>query len=367
MKDVISLSREQVFNFSAGPSVLPESALESARADLMDYKGCGISVMEMSHRSSMFQEIFDSTKAKLKAALSVPDTHEILFLQGGATLQFAAIPMNLMEGGTADYAVTGNFAGKAAKEAEKYGTVHIAASSAATGHDRIPTQKELSLTEGAKYFYYCANNTVFGTEWQYVPETAAPLVCDMSSDILSKPVDVSRFGLIYAGAQKNMSPAGLTVVIVDKSLAGRELPYTPQVMSYQTMISNDSMLNTPPCWCIYMLGLVLDWLEAQGGVAGMEQIKRERAALVYDYLDNSRLFVPHAQPGSRSDMNVTFRTGDKDLDAEFVKGAAARGLMNLKGHKVAGGMRASLYNAMPIEGVKALLDYMKEFEGTHHV
>ncbi|MBR1457729.1 MAG: 3-phosphoserine/phosphohydroxythreonine transaminase [Oscillospiraceae bacterium] len=361
------MSRQQVYNFSAGPSVMPESALESARRDLLDYRGGGISVMEMSHRSPAFQEIFDSTKAKLKAALQVPDSHEILFLQGGATLQFAAIPMNLMEGGTADYAVTGHFSNRAAGEAEKYGTVHIAASSAGTGYDRIPAQEELSLTEGAKYFYYCANNTIYGTEWQYVPETAAPLVCDMSSDILSRPVDVSRFGLIYAGAQKNMAPAGLTVLIVDRALAGRELPYTPQVMSYRTMIEADSMLNTPPCWCIYMLGLVLDWLETQGGVAGMEQLKRERARRVYEVLDNSRLYIPHAQPGSRSDMNVTFRTGDAELDAAFVKGAAARGLLNLKGHKVAGGMRASLYNAMPMEGVDALVEYMKEFEARHHV
>lgn len=361
------MAREQVFNFSAGPSVLPIAALERAKADLLDYKGCGMSVMEMSHRSPMFQEIFDSTKAKLKAALSVPDSHEILFLQGGATLQFASIPMNLLEGGTADYAVTGNFSGKAAKEAQKYGTVHIAADTSETGHDRIPAQAELQLSGDAKYFYYCANNTIYGTEWQYVPETKAPLVCDMSSDILSKPVDVSRFGLIYAGAQKNMSPAGLTVVILDKALCGRELPYTPEIMSYETLVKHDSMLNTPPCWCIYMLGLVLDWLEEQGGVIGMEQIKKARAAKLYDYLDNSGLFAAHALPGSRSDMNVTFRTGSKELDAEFVKGAAARGLVNVKGHRIAGGMRASLYNAMPMEGVDALIAYMKDYEVEHHV
>ena len=361
------MSRDKIYNFSAGPSVLPESALESARRDLLDYQGCGISVMEMSHRSPMFQEIFDTTKARLKNVLRVPDSHEILLLQGGATLQFAAIPMNLMEGTTADYAVTGHFSNRAAKEAEKYGDVHIACSSADSGFDRIPTQEQLQLSPDAKYFYYCANTTIYGTEWQYVPETASPLVCDMSSDILSKPVDVSRFGLIYAGAQKNMAPAGLTVVIVDKALAGKELPYTPQIMSYQTLIESDSMLNTPPCWCIYMLGLVLEWLEGQGGVEGMEQIKRERARRVYEVLDNSRLYIPHAKPDSRSDMNITFRTGDKELDAEFVKGAAARGLLNLKGHKVAGGMRASLYNAMPMEGVDALIDYMKEFEAKHHV
>ncbi len=272
------MAREQVFNFSAGPSVLPLPALERAKAELLDYRGCGMSVMEMSHRSPVFQEIFDETKAKLKAALSVPDTHEILFLQGGATLQFAAIPMNLLEGGAADYAVTGNFSGKAAAEARKYGTVRLAADTGASGHDRIPAQSELVLSEDARYFYYCANNTIYGTEWQYVPETASPLVCDMSSDILSRPVDVSRYGLIFAGAQKNMAPAGLTVVILDKSLVGREMPLTPEIMSYRTLVKTDSMLNTPPCWCIYMLGLVLDWVAEQGGVAGMEQRKRDRAA-----------------------------------------------------------------------------------------
>lgn len=361
------MSRENVFNFSAGPSVMPESVLERAQRELMDYGSFGVSVMEMSHRSPMFQEIFSSTKEKLRKALSVPESHEILFLQGGATLQFAAIPMNLMDGGGADYAVTGNFSGKAAEEARKYGPVHIACDSAAAGHSRIPAQDELRLSAGARYFYYCSNNTVYGTEWQYVPETSAPLVCDMSSDILSRPVAVSKYGLIYAGAQKNMAPAGLTVVILEKSLAGRELPYTPQVMSYKNLIKADSMLNTPPCWCIYMLGLILDWLESQGGVSGMEQIKRERAARLYELLDNSRLYKPHAQPGSRSDMNITFRTGDAALDAEFISGAAARGLLNLKGHKVAGGMRASLYNAMPMEGVTALIDYMKEFEVRQHV
>ncbi len=344
---------------------MPEPVLQRARTELMNYRGSGMSVMEMSHRSPVFTEIFTETKEKFREMLRVPESHEILFLQGGATLQFAAIPMNLMEGGTADYAVTGNFSNKAAKEAEKYGTVHLACSTADSGHNRIPGQEELSLTPGAKYFYYCANNTIYGTEWQYVPETAAPLVCDMSSDILSRPVDVSRYGLIYAGAQKNMAPAGLTVVIVDKALAGRELPYTPQIMSYAMMIKHDSLLNTPPCWCIYMLSLVLDWLKEQGGVEGMEQWKKQRAKLLYDCLDESRLFHPHALPGSRSDMNVTFRTDSAELDAEFIRFAAERGLVNLKGHKVAGGMRASIYNAMPMEGVKLLADTIKEFERNH--
>ena len=359
------MARENVYNFAAGPSVMPLPALEQARAELLDYAGSGMSVMEMSHRSKLFQEIFDSTKQKLKALMQVPDSHEILFLQGGATLQFAAIPMNLLEGGSADYAVTGNFSGKAAREASKYGSVHIACDTSATGHDRIPAQEELSLSADAKYFYYCANNTIYGTEWQYVPQAAAPLVCDMSSDILSRPVDVSRYGLIYAGAQKNMAPAGLTVVIVDKALLGRELPITPEVMSYRVLSKHDSMLNTPPCWCIYMLGLTLDWTQSQGGVPAMEQRRLQRAGALYDFLDNSRLFRPHALPGSRSFMNVTFSTGNEALDGEFVQGAAARGLLNLKGHRITGGMRASIYNAMPKEGVLALLDYMKEFEKDH--
>jgi len=359
------MEREQVFNFAPGPSTMPESALKTAAAEMLNFRGSGMSVMEISHRSALFQELFDSACGKLRRLMKIPDNYEILLLQGGATTQFAAIPMNLLEGGTADYAVTGNFSGKAAEEAKKYGTVHLAADTKPFGHDRIPTQGELSLSGDAKYFYYCANNTIYGTEWQYVPETGSTLVCDMSSDILSREVDVSRYGLIYAGAQKNMAPAGLTVVIVDKALAGRELPITPKILSYKTMIETGSMLNTPPCWCIYMLDLTLGWVEAQGGVAAMDARKRERAGMIYDFLDGSRVFKPHAKPGSRSFMNVTFRTGSDALDAEFISGAAARGLLNLKGHKIAGGMRASLYNAMPVEGARALLDYMKEFERTH--
>ncbi len=357
---------ERVYNFSAGPSIMPESVLKRAGDEIMNYGMSGMSVMEMSHRSAVFQEIFDKTKAALKAALNVPDTHEILFLQGGATLQFAAIPMNLMCARSADYAVTGNFSGKAAKEAEKYGTVNIAADTTPTGHDRIPQQAELKLSADAEYFYYCDNNTIYGTQWHYVPKTDAPLVCDMSSDILSQRVEVEKFGLIYAGAQKNMAPAGLTVVIIDKRLAGRELAFTPEIMSYRTLIEKDSMLNTPPCWCIYMLSLMLDWVQQQGGVIAMEQLKRERAGLIYDVLDNSRLYIAHARPDSRSDMNVTFRTPSAELDAQFIKGAAERGLVNVKGHKLSGGMRASLYNAMPLEGAQKLAEYMKYFE-VHNV
>lgn len=358
------MTENRIYNFSAGPSVLPEEALKTAQSEMLNYRQSGMSVMEMSHRSAVFAEIFNDTKSKLKAALKVPDTHEILFLQGGATMQFAAVPMNLMgENGSADYAVTGNFSSVAAKEASKYGKVHIACSSLTTGHDRIPDKDSIVLSDGASYFYYCANNTIYGTEWQFVPDTkGVPKVCDMSSNILSKPVNVADYGLIFAGAQKNMAPAGLTVVIIDKSLSGRELAFCPQIMSYDTLIKKDSMLNTPPCFCIYMLGLTLDWLSSLGGVSEMEKLKKERAKLLYDHIDNSALFKAHALEGSRSDMNVTFSTGSEELDARFVKEAAAKGLVNLKGHRITGGLRASLYNAMPIEGVKALTEFMKQFE-----
>ena len=346
---------------------MAESVLRRAQEELLNYHGSGMSVMEMSHRSAQYAAIFQETKEKLIRALEIPDTHAVLFLQGGASTQFSMVPLNLLpETGCADYAVTGHFSGNAAKEAAKYGTIHLAADTSEVRHTRIPKQSELQLSADAAYFHYCANNTIYGTEWQYVPQTTVPLVCDMSSDILSRPIRVSDYGLIYAGAQKNMAPAGLTVVIIDKRLAGRERASAPLMLSYQRMIDKDSMFNTPPCWCIYMLGLVLDWLEEQGGVRGMEQIKSARAKKLYEYLDNSKLFRANAERGSRSDMNVTFRTGDEALDAEFVKGAAEHGLLNVRGHRVTGGMRASIYNAMPMEGVDALLDYMKRFEVEHH-
>ena len=361
------MTENRVYNFAPGPSIIAEDVLMRARDEMMNYHSSGMSVMEMSHRSKMFADIFSSTKENFKKIFGVPDTHEVLFLQGGATTQFAAIPMNLLCGGTADYAVTGNFSGKAAKEAKKYGTVNIACDTGSTGHDRIPTQSELSFTPDAKYFYYCANNTIYGSEWQYVPQTDSVLVCDMSSDIMSRKVDVSKFGLIYAGAQKNMAPAGLTVVIIDRSLAGNAMAITPEIMDYSIMIKHDSMLNTPPCWCIYMLGLTLEWLEKQGGVEGMEQLKHARAEKIYSVLDESSFYTPHVLPGSRSDMNITFKTPSEELDALFVKEAAEKGLANLKGHRITGGLRASLYNAMPMEGADALAEFMKEFEVKHNV
>lgn len=357
----------KIYNFAAGPAQLPAPVLKKAQAELMNWHSSGMSVMEMSHRGSLFQEIHAGAKEKLRSLLSVPSSHDILFMQGGATGQFSAVPLNLMGEGPAVYAVTGNFSGIAAREAAKYGKVLRAFDGGAESYRRIPRQSELKLERGAAYFHYCANNTIYGTAWDYVPEAGVPLVCDMSSEILSHPVEVGRYRLIYAGAQKNMAPAGLTVVIIDRSLAGHERAITPLMMSYQRMIDKDSMYNTPPCYNIYMLGLVLDWLEKQGGVAGMEKRKSAKAKLLYDYLDESALFHGCAERASRSDMNVTFRTGDAGTDAEFVKFSLERGLRNLKGHRVAGGMRASLYNAMPEEGVLRLVETMKEFEAKHHV
>lgn len=357
------MSDQRVFNFSAGPSMLPVSALERAGSEITNYHGSGMSVMEMSHRSKVFMQIFEETQQKLRRLMNVPDSHKILFLQTGATGQFAMVPMNLMGAtGKADYAVTGNFSNLAAKEAVKYGTVNIAASSEDKDHSYIPAQSELKLSDDASYFYYCANNTIYGTEWSYVPETNAPLVCDMSSDILSTPVDVSKYGIIFAGAQKNMAPAGLTVAIVREDLVGHELPCTPTIMNYKTMIDKDSMYNTPPCWCIYMLGLNLDWVAENGGVEGMQKLRELRSGMLYDVLDSSKLFHCHAQPGSRSGMNVTFRTGNEELDAKFIQEATEAGFVNLKGHRKTGGMRASIYNAMPVEGVERLCDFIRTFD-----
>jgi phosphoserine aminotransferase len=355
---------ERIYNFSAGPSMLPLPVLEQAAAEMTNYRGSGMSVMEMSHRSKIYISIFEETKADLKRLLKVPDTHEIFFMQGGATLQFSAIPMNLISAtGKADYAVTGNFASLAMKEAKKYGEIHIAASSEDRNHTYIPAQSDLRLSKDASYFYYCANNTIYGTEWKYIPETnGIPVVCDMSSNIMSKPVDVSKFGLIYAGVQKNMAPAGMAVVIMDKKLAGKELPFTPKLMSYQLMIESDSMHNTPPSYTIYILGLVLKWLDTVGGVEGMEKLKAGKAKLLYDYLDDSALFKGCAEKEARSDMNVTFRSKSVELDEKFAKEAAKAGFENLKGHRNVGGMRASIYNAMPVEGVQKLVEFMKDFE-----
>ena len=358
------MSDQRVYNYSAGPSMLPLSALERAGSEITNYRGSGMSVMEMSHRSKVFLQIFEETQEKLRRLMNVPQGYKILFLQTGASGQFSMIPLNLIgKTGRADYAVTGNFSALAYKEAQKYGQISLAASSEDQNHSYIPAQDQLKLSPDASYFYYCANNTIYGTEWGYVPDTGdVPLVCDMSSDILSMPVDVSKYGIIYAGAQKNMAPAGLTVVIIREDLAGHELPYTPLIMNYQTMIDKDSMYNTPPCWCIYMLGLTLDWVAEQGGLEGMERLKKQRSGMLYDVLDGSKLFRCHAEKGSRSGMNVTFRTGSEELDAKFVREATDAGFVNLKGHRKTGGMRASIYNAMPVEGVEKLCDFIRAFE-----
>ena len=358
------MSDQRVYNFSAGPSMLPLSALERAGSEITNYGGSGMSVMEMSHRSKVFIRIFEETQDKLRRLLNVPDGYKILFLQTGASGQFSMIPLNLIgKTGKADYAVTGNFSELAYKEAKKYGQISVAASSADRNHTYIPTQDQLVLDKDASYFYYCANNTIFGTEWNYVPETGdVPLVCDMSSNILSCPVDVSKYGILYAGAQKNMAPAGLTVVIIKEELAGHELPYTPLMMNYKTMIDKDSMYNTPPCWCIYMLGLTLDWVVENGGLEGMEKRKNLRSGMLYDTLDNSKLFTCPALPGSRSGMNVAFRSVSEELDAKFIQEATAAGFVNLKGHRKTGGMRASIYNAMPVEGVEKLCDFIRAFD-----
>lgn len=358
------MTQKRSFNFSAGPAMLPLEVLERAGIESINYRGCGMSVMEMSHRSRVFGQIFDETKEKFKKLLSVPEDYEVLFLQGGASMQFSAVPLNLMgRTGKADYALTGNFSTLAWEEAKKYGDAAVACSSEDANHTYIPTQAELVVRPDASYVHYCANNTIYGTEWPYIPETGdVPLVCDMSSNIGSRPVDVSRYGVIYAGAQKNLAPAGLTVVIVKKTLAGHALPQTPRMLDWQTEIQQDSMYNTPPCWCIYMLGLMCDWLDAQGGVAEMERRNRAKARMLYETIDGSRHFQCAAKPGSRSNMNVTFRTQSPELDAQFVADCAQQGLVNLKGHRKVGGMRASIYNAMPVEGVERLCEAIGRFD-----
>ena len=358
------MSSNRLFNFSAGPSMLPLPVLEQAAAEMVNYRETGMSVMEMSHRGKAYVAIFDETKADLKRIMNIPDTHEILFMQGGATLQFSAVPMNLIgKTGKADYAVTGNFSNLAMKEAKKYGEISIACTSEDKNHTYIPEQKDIKVSGDASYFHYCSNNTIYGTEWKYIPETGnVPLVCDMSSNILSGPLDVSKYGLIYAGVQKNMAPAGAAVVIINKELAGSEHALTPKIMSYKAMIDSDSMQNTPPCYTIYILGLVLKWVEKQGGLEAMAKLKAERSKYLYDVLDDSKMFIGCAEKDSRSDMNVTFRTASEELDAKFIKEAKAAGFDTLKGHRNVGGMRASIYNAMPIEGTQKLAAFMRDFE-----
>jgi len=351
---------ERVFNFAPGPSMLATEVLEKAQKELLCYGSTGMSVMEMSHRSKMYLDIFNKTVADLKDVMNVPDGYKIMFVQGGATQMFASVAMNLMDGGKADYIDSGNFAHNALVEAKKYGEVVVAGSSRDDNYTYIP---DYTLSPDAKYVHITTNNTIYGTRYDHVPETGnVPLVADMSSNILSEVYDVSKFGVIYAGAQKNVAPAGVVILIVREDLMGHELPITPKVMSFKKMADADSMLNTPNCFGIYMAGLTFEWIKKQGGVAAIEKVNIEKAKMLYDFLDESKLFKGTAKEPYRSRMNVTFVTGDADMDAAFVKEAAAKGLVNLKGHRIVGGMRASIYNAMPVEGVRALVDFMKEFE-----
>lgn len=347
---------------------MPEWVLKKAAEEMLDYNGSGQSVMEMSHRSPVYDEIIRETEALFRKVLSVPDNYKVLFLQGGATAQFSAIPLNFMnKNNKADYIVSGQFSKKAADEAKKYGDVKVIASSADKTFSYIPKITREDIREDADYVYVCFNNTIFGTKFPYIPDTGdIPLIADMSSCILSEPVDISKFGVVYGGAQKNMGPAGLTVVIVREDLLGNAREDTPVMMDYKVQADNDSMYNTPPTYAIYIHKLILEWVDKEiGGIENMKKVNLEKAAILYDYLDSSSLFKATAEKEDRSMMNVCFVTGDKDLDALFCKEAAAQGFVNIKGHRSVGGMRASIYNAMPTEGVKKLVEFMKEFEAKH--
>ena len=355
----------RVYNFSAGPSVLPEPVLRTAADEMLDYHGSGQSVMEMSHRSKTYQAIIDEAEALLREIMEIPDNYKVLFLQGGASSQFAMVPLNLMnKSGKADFVLTGQWATKAYKEAARYGEANVVASSKDKTFSYIPKLDPATFTKDADYFHICMNNTIYGTKYHELPETGdVPLVADVSSCILSEPIDVKRFGVLYAGAQKNMAPAGLTVVIIREDLIGNAQEITPTMFNYQTHAENGSMFNTPPCYTIYIMKLVLEWLKNEiGGLEKMKEINEKKAKLLYDFLDKSKLFHGTVVKEDRSLMNIPFVTGNEELDAKFVKEAAAAGFVNLKGHRTVGGMRASIYNAMPVEGVEKLVAFMKAFE-----
>jgi len=358
------MSVHRIYNFSAGPAVLPVEVLEEAQRDLVALPGVGMSVMEISHRSKPFDEIIQGAEADLRTLGGIPDNYKVLFLQGGASLQFSAVPMNLLGAGqTADYIITGDWAKKAQKEAKKVGATSVAASTEAGGFKRVPRQSELVLTAGASYVHMTSNNTIFGTEFNYVPDSgAAPLVCDASSDIFSRPIDVSKFGLIYAGAQKNLGPSGVTLVIVREDLLERSADSLPSMLNYKTMAANGSLYNTPPVFGIYILRLVLKWLVKHGGLDAIGVVNDRKAKTLYDELDRTEYWRPHADADSRSAMNVTFRLPSEDLEKKFVKEATAAGFDGLKGHRSVGGLRASIYNAFPEAGVNALVHFMQEFE-----
>ncbi|MEZ3486332.1 MAG: 3-phosphoserine/phosphohydroxythreonine transaminase [Lachnospiraceae bacterium] len=354
----------RVYNFSAGPAVLPEEVLREAAEEMLDYRGTGMSVMEMSHRSKAFQEIIDTAEMDLRGLMGIPEDYEVLFLQGGASQQFAMIPMNLMKNRVADYIVTGQWAKKASEEAKKYGKVNILASSADKTFSYIPDCRDLPVSEDADYVYICENNTIYGTKYKKLPDTKGKLlVADVSSCFLSEPVDVTKYGVIYGGVQKNIGPAGVVIIIIRKDLITDDvLPGTPTMLKYKTHADAGSLYNTPPAYGIYICGKVFKWLKKQGGLEAMKEHNEKKAKILYDFLDQSRMFKGTVAHEDRSLMNVPFVTGDDNLDAKFVKDAKAAGFENLKGHRSVGGMRASIYNAMPIEGVGALTAFMKKFE-----
>lgn len=355
----------RVYNFSAGPAVLPEEVLKEAQEEMLDYRGCGMSVMEMSHRSKVFQNIIDEAEADLRDLMGIPSNYKVLFLQGGASLQFSMIPMNLMKNGVADYIVTGQWAKKAYAEAQKYGKANKIASSEDKTFSYIPDCSDLPISPDADYVYICENNTIYGTKYKKLPNTKGKtLVADVSSCFLSEPVNVSDYGIIYGGVQKNIGPAGMVISIIrDDLITDDVLPGTPTMMKFKTHADAGSLYNTPNCYCIYMCGKVFKWLKKMGGLEVMKQRNEEKAKLLYDFLDQSKLFKGTVVPEDRSLMNVPFITGNADLDAKFIKESKEAGLENLKGHRTVGGMRASIYNAMPKEGVEALVAFMKKFEG----
>jgi phosphoserine aminotransferase len=355
---------KRVFNFSAGPAVLPLEVLQQAAAEMCDWRGTGMSVMEMSHRGKEFISIHAQAEADLRELMAIPANYKVLFMQGGAIGENAIIPMNLLRGKTsADYINTGEWSKKSIKEAKKYCTVNVAATSEANNFTSVPKQNTWKLDPNAAYVHICSNETIGGVEYHFTPDTGSvPLVADMSSNILSRPMDVSKYGLIYGGAQKNIGPAGLTIVIVRDDLIGNALPITPSAFDYKQQADNDSMYNTPPTYSVYIAGLVFQWLKKQGGLTAIAEYNRKKAALIYDYLDNSSFYISPVAREDRSLMNVPFKTSSEALDEAFLKGAQAQGMLQLKGHRSVGGIRASIYNAMPIEGVQALVAYMKEFE-----
>ncbi len=355
----------RVYNFSAGPSMLPREVLETCAADMMEFGTSGQSVMEMSHRSKEYQAIFDETEANLRELMNIPDNYTVLFLQGGASSQFAMLPLNLMnKNKKADFVITGQWAKKAYAEAARYGEANVVASSADKTFSYIPKLDKKKFTPDADYFHICMNNTIYGTKWNTLPDTGdVPLVADISSCMLSEPIDVKKFGVLYGGAQKNVAPAGLTIVIIRKDLIGNAMDITPTMFNYATHADNGSMFNTPPCYTIYVAGLTMKWLKnTVGGLDAMKEINERKAKVLYDFLDNSKLFKGTVVPEDRSLMNVPFVTGNDELDAKFVAEAKAAGFVNLKGHRSVGGMRASIYNAMPIEGVNKLVEFMNRFE-----